>query len=86
MPIIDDLERKILGGSLLVLACSLGLMAAGLGILALEHMVAAANLCGPIAGHCFLCIGALASAAGALIAGLAGVAQWSAFRAGRIAR
>lgn len=66
MPITDDQERKILAGGLLVLACSLGLLASALAVAALDHMAISAGLCGPMSGHCAACFGAIACLAAAV--------------------
>lgn len=73
MPINYDLERKLLAGGLLVLACSLGALASALAVLALDHMAMSASLCGPTTGHCISCFGAITCLAAALSTGGAGV-------------
>ena len=67
---------------LFVLASSLGALGTALSAMALDHMAFAANLCGPLAGHCLVCFAAVSTLAAALAAGFAGA---SLFRpAGRI--
>jgi len=60
MPITDDLERKIIAGGLIGLACSLGGLASALTFVALDHMAMTATLCGPTSGLCMACFGAVA--------------------------
>ncbi|QTN20503.1 hypothetical protein HZ989_05430 [Brevundimonas sp. AJA228-03] len=72
MPITDDLERKIIAGGLLGLACSLGGLASALTVLALDHMAMTATLCGPTSGHCMACFGAVACWTATLGAAAAG--------------
>lgn len=68
MPITDQSERKFLGSGLLALGCSLGGLSAALSVVALDHMRAAANICGSNGEHCLTCIGALACLAAGLFA------------------
>lgn len=74
MPITDQSEREILGCGLFALGCSFGALAAALGATAFDHMIAAANICGPGAGHCLACISALSCLTAAFAAGSAGLA------------
>lgn len=60
MPITEQSERDVLGYALLALGGSLAGLAAVLGATALDHMTRAAAMCGPGAGHCLTCVGALA--------------------------
>ena len=69
MPIRDTDELKILGGALLSLGLALGIAAAATGLLAADHMAAAAEFCGPTADHCNLCVAAGALVVAALAAG-----------------
>lgn len=62
-------EIRLLGGALVALGLALGGAAAATGILAADHMAAAAELCGPTADHCGLCV-----AAGALLLAALGAA------------
>lgn len=61
-------EVRLLGGAFVGLGLSLGGAAAAAGMLATDHMAAAATLCGPTSGHCGLCL-----AAGALLVASLGV-------------
>jgi len=61
-------EQQALGGALVVLGLSLGGAAAVAGLIAADHMVLTAAMCGPTLGHCIRCVtagGLLAAALGA---------------------
>ena len=66
-------ERMIVSVGLFALTGSFGALTAALAILAMDHMAFAAGLCGPVAGHCLLCVGAAASLAAAIGTGAAGM-------------
>lgn len=68
----NNQERQIVAGGLFVLASSLGTLGTALSAMALDHMAFAANLCGPLAGHCLVCFAAVGTLAAALAAVLAG--------------
>lgn len=86
-PIIDGSEREIVGYSLLALGGSLSGLAAALGVPALNHMIVApAALCGPGAGHCLACLGALVCLAAAAVVIGAAVALLRSPPAGTVAR
>lgn len=74
MPVIDDLERKILAGGLTAMAGSMTALALALAALGWDHMTSSATLCGPAAAHCLACFGAVGCLAAALVAGAA--AAW----------
>lgn len=66
-------EFRLLGAALIALAVALGGAGAAAGLVAAEHMAAAAALCGPANGHCSLCLAAdslLIAAVGAAGVGL----------------
>ncbi len=63
----------MLGAALVILGLSLGGAAAVAGLLALDHMAGAVELCGPTGGHCLRCVAAAALGIAALGASGAGV-------------
>lgn len=75
MPGDNTQDSRALGAGLIILGAALALSSIGLGIVAADHMAAAAAaLCGPVAGHCLLCVVAAASllsSAGVILAGVA---------------
>ena len=86
MMMTDIVERRLLGGGLLVLAASLTALGSALGVVGLAHMANAANLCGPTSGHCVACFGAVASLAAAVVVGVRGVSLFQPVRAAQTAR
>lgn len=46
---------RLLGGALVGLGLTLAGAAGAAGVLARDHMAAAAGLCGPLVAHCSLC-------------------------------
>lgn len=74
MQIQDTHEQQVLGAALIVLGLSLGGAAAGAGLLAAEHMAAAAAMCGPTLGHCARCIAAATLLVAAI--GASGAGAW----------
>lgn len=75
MPGDNTQDSRALGAGLIILGAALALSSLVVGIVAADHMAAAAAaLCGPVAGHCLLCVVAAASllsSAGVILAGVA---------------
>lgn len=82
----DTVERRLLGGGLLVLAVSLMALGSALGVVALGHMAVATNLCGPTSGHCATCLGAVAALAAGVVAGVLATSLFQPVRAAHTAR
>jgi hypothetical protein len=82
MPIIDDQERNILGGGLLLIATSATALGSALAVEAWDHMAFAAGLCGPTNGHCLACYAAVGSLLVALVTGAASAAVFRTLRRG----
>lgn len=85
MTITDQTERNILGGGLFALGASLGGLATALGALSFDHMMVSADICGPNAGHCLTCVGALACLAAAFVAVSSGLSLLRPRRRGAVA-
>lgn len=73
MNIQDSQERMLVAGGLFVLAGSLGALGTVLSAMGIDHMAFAANLCGPLAGHCLVCFAAAGTVAASFAAGIAAV-------------
>jgi len=73
MPMRDIDELRFLGGALISLGAGLGIAAAAAGLLAADHMAAAAAFCGPTTDHCSLCLTAAALAVASLGAAITGI-------------
>lgn len=67
-------DRRTLGVSLIVAGAVLAVSAAVCAFAAADHMAVAATLCGPVTGHCILCVlmaANLLASAGAAAGGVA---------------
>lgn len=67
-------DSKALGAGLITGGAVLAISSIVIGIAAADHMAAAANLCGPVTGHCILCVvsaASLLSSCGVILAGVA---------------
>jgi hypothetical protein len=67
-------DRRTLGVSLIVAGAVLVVSAAVCAFAAADHMAVAATLCGPVTGHCILCVlmaANLLASAGAAAGGVA---------------
>lgn len=70
----DTQPSRALGAGLIAFGALLSALAAAGALAAADHMAVAANLCGPVAGHCILCVVSAASvlaSAGVIAAGVA---------------
>ena len=56
----SDIHSRRLGAILIMAGAILATASVGTAFAAADHM-AAASLCGPVAGHCILCVAAAAS-------------------------
>ncbi len=79
-------EQQVLGAALIVLGLSLGSSAAVAGLLALDHMARAIEMCGPTSGHCLRCVAAAALSIAALAASGAGLRLMRPVAAPQLAR
>ena len=69
----DTLDSRKLGVGLIMVGATLFTVAAACAVAAVEHMAAAAAICGPLARHCILCVasaGSLLASAGVVAAGV----------------
>ncbi len=75
MPGDNTQDSRALGAGLIIVGAALALSSIVIGIVAADHMAAvAAALCGPVTGHCLLCVVAAASllsSTGVIVAGVA---------------